>query len=130
MRSHRLAGVSALCILLLARGVCPTMAQVNQQAIDEVAAGKIKEAKASWWGFDAEDSTAALQAAINSGVPKLTVDNVGKPWVVEPIVLASNQEVVFEQGVEVVAKQGAFKGTNDVLFSAALKENLCKPVNL
>ncbi len=104
----------------------PVRAQIqpNQQAIADVAAGKIKEAKASWWGFDPEDSTQSLQAAINSGVPKLTVDNVGKPWIVTPITLVSNQEILFEEGVEVLAKEGAFKGTGDCLFRASEKENI------
>ena len=102
----------------------PAHAQVNQPAIDDVAAGKLTEAKASWWGFDPEDATDCLQAAINSGVPKLTVDNLGKPWIVRPMQLASNQEIVFETGVEVLAKKGEFKGGNDALFKATLKENI------
>jgi hypothetical protein len=55
---------------------------------------------------------------------KVIVDNLGKPWVVDRIALASNQEIVFEKGVEVLAKKGAFKGTGDSLFRAYLKENI------
>ena len=99
-------------------------AQVNTAGIAAVKAGTVKEAKASWWGFSPEDSTQALQSAIDSGVPNLVVDNVGKPWIVTPIQLASNQEIVFEDGVVVQAKKGEFKGTNDSLFTAALKENV------
>ncbi len=104
----------------------PVRAQIepNQQAIADVGAGKIKEAKASWWGFDPEDATQSLQAAINSGVPKLTVDDVGQPWIVTPITLVSDQEIVFEEGVEVVAKRGEFKSRNASLFSASNKENI------
>ena len=47
--------------------------------VAEVAAGRLTEAKASWWGFDPADATAALQAAIDSRVAKPVVDNVGKP---------------------------------------------------
>jgi hypothetical protein len=115
---------TACTLLLSLRVILPACGQVNQQAIDDVAAGKLKEAKASWWGFDATEATACLQAAINSGVPKLTVDNVGKPWIVDPIQLASNQEILFEKGVEVVAKKGSFLGGNDCLFSAVSKENI------
>ena len=78
----------------------------------------------SRWGFHPEDSTDVLQAAINSGAKKLIVDNVGKPWIVRPIKLASDQEIVFEKGVEVVAKRGEFKGTNDCLFRAENKKNI------
>ena len=48
-------------------------------------AGELTEAQASWWGFDPDDATASLQAAINSGVPRLIVEDMGAPWVVGPI---------------------------------------------
>jgi len=98
----------------------PALAQVapDPAKTAEVVAGRVAEARASWWGFNPEDATASLQAAIDSKVPKLIVDNLGKPWVVEPITLVSDQEIVFEDGVEVVAKAGSFKGTNDSLFRA------------
>jgi len=115
--------------LLLAALLLPLMlscacAQVNQQALDDVAAGKLREAKASWWGFDATDATKCLQAAIDSKVPKLTVDNVGKPWIVTPIKLVSNQEITFEKGVEVLAKADEFKSGNDSLFTGRVIENV------
>ncbi|MFO7975086.1 MAG: right-handed parallel beta-helix repeat-containing protein [Candidatus Hydrogenedentota bacterium] len=108
--------------LFLATGFAS--AEVNQEMLDRVASGELTEAKASWWGFDPEDATEALQTAIDSGVAKLTVDNVGKPWVVRPLELASNQEIHFEKGVEVVAKRGEFKKRNDSLFTASNKENI------
>ncbi len=99
-------------------------AQVNQDMIEKVAAGEVTEAKASWWGFDEEDSTEALQAAINSGVEKLIVEDMGKPWIVTPIQLASNQEIVFEEGCEVLAKRGEFKSRNATLMTARGVENV------
>ncbi|HUS80901.1 MAG TPA: right-handed parallel beta-helix repeat-containing protein, partial [Armatimonadota bacterium] len=113
-----------LTVTLVALAAGAATCQVNQQAIDDVAAGKIKEANASWWGFNAEDSTDALQAAINSGVPKLIVENMGAPWIVRPLMLASDQEIMFEEGVELVAKKGEFKGGGDSLLSAAGKQNI------
>lgn len=104
--------------------VATVSAEVNQQAIADVAAGKLRVAKASWWGFDPVDSTEALQAAINSGVPTLIIDKAAGPWIVTPIELISNQEIRFEQGVEVLAKRGEFKGTADSLFTAKLRENI------
>jgi hypothetical protein len=44
---------------------------------------------------------------------------VGKEWIVRPIKLASNQEIVFEPNVVVIAKKGEFKGKRDCLFSAS-----------
>jgi len=96
----------------------------NPTAVEEVRSGKRKEARALWWGFDPADSTAALQAAINSGARKLIVENTGAPWITDKLQLASNQEIVFEKGVVVQAKRGAFKGTGDSLFSASSKTNI------
>lgn len=97
---------------------------VDARAIEEVAVGKRKVAQASWWGFDPSDATAALQAAINSGAEKVVVENLGRPWIVDKIQLAGNQEVFFEKGVVVLAKRGAFKGKGDSLFTATSKKNV------
>ena len=114
-----------ICMLcLMAAGQALGAGKVNQRMIEKVAAGKTRIAVASWWGFDAEDSTNALQAAINSGVKKLVIDNPGKPWIVRPITLASNQEIVLSKGVEVVAKRGEFEGKGDCLFTGSAKENI------
>ncbi len=96
----------------------------DKKAIAEVAAGTRTEAHASWWGFDPIDSTASLQAAINSGARKLLVDNMGAPWVVNKLQLAGNQEIVFAKGVVVQAKRGEFHGRGDSLFYASLKKNI------
>lgn len=83
----------------------------------KVAAGELKEAHASWWGFDAADSTAFLQAAIDSGVRKLIVDDMGSPWVVKPIKGRSDQEIEFARGVELLAKRGEFQRKMDCLIA-------------
>ena len=98
--------------------------QINADAIAQVKAGKITEAKASWWGFDPADSTDALQAAIDSGAERVIVENTGRPWIVRPIQLAGDQEVFFEKGTVVEAKKGEFQGTNDSLFNIVLKRNV------
>ncbi len=86
--------------------------------IAEVEAGTLKTARASWWGFDSEDATDCLQAAIDSKVPTLVVDNTGGDWVISrPLVLVSHQKIIFSDGVVVQAKEGAFQGTGDCLFS-------------
>ncbi len=97
----------------------------NEKAIEEVKQGKRKVAYASWWGVDLEDATEALQAAIDSGAPKVVVENMGRPWIVSRTInLRSNQEIVFEKGVVVEAKKGAFLGKGDCLFLAALQRNI------
>ena len=98
--------------------------QVNQRAIDDVKAGRCKIAQAAWWGFDAQESTTALQAAINSGASQVVVAKMSGPWIVDKLTLASNQEIHFEPGVVVLAKKDAFHGKNDALFTASNKSNI------
>jgi hypothetical protein len=71
-------------------------------------------------GFQFEDSTEALQGAIDSGARHIIVRNMGSDWIVQPIHLRfSNQRITFEAGVRVVARKGYFHGVNDALFSTA-----------
>ncbi len=96
----------------------------NTKKLAEVASGKRAEARVSWWGFDPADSTAALQAAINSRARKLIVENMGSPWITDKLTLAGNQEIFFEKGAVVQARRGAFHSSGDCLFSAVLKTNI------
>lgn len=98
--------------------------QPNPQAVEQVLGGKQEVAHAAWWGFQPDDSTAALQAAINSGAKKVIVDRMESPWIVRPLQLASDQELHFEPGAEVLAKAGEFHGSADSLFAAAGKKNI------
>ena len=72
--------------------------------------------KVSDFGFDAEDSTRFLQAALDSGAKEVIVDKRASPWVTRPLFCRSAQEVFFEEGVEVLAKRGEFKDKADCLF--------------
>jgi hypothetical protein len=120
----RTALLSLLVLSLALEAAELEKARPNPKAIQELAAGKRNVALASWWGFNPTDSTAALQAAINSGAKKLIVENMGAPWIVDKLQLASDQQVVFRRGVVVQAWRGAFKGGGDSLFSASLKTNI------
>lgn len=123
MRVHSALGLplAAMLTLCLPAGLS---AATDPQAVEEVRAGKRTVAHASWWGFEAEESTAALQAAIDSGAKKVVVEKMPSPWVVDKLRLAGDQELFFEAGAEVLAKKGAFHGTSDSLFSAAGKKDL------
>ena len=79
---------------------------------------------ASAFGFDATDSTAFLQAAIDSGARTVVVDEQNGPWVTTPLTLRSDLELVLEEGVEIVAKAGAFLPKGDNLMRAENVENL------
>ena len=97
----------AITIFLLVIG---NLIAAQPEKVAQVERGELKEAYASWWGFDAEDSTKALQAAVSSKVPKLIIDKMPSAWILgNTLKLVSNQEIVFEEGVELLAKKGAFK---------------------
>ena len=93
------------------------LAQADTSKIAQVKAGTLKTANASWWGFDKENATQCLQAAISSGVPNLIVDNTGSDWIVDNTInLVSNQHIIFEDGVVIQAMKDKFHGRNDFLM--------------
>ena len=118
--NSRVVIVSLLCLC----SVSVSAEWARPGLVAKVASGEIKEARASWWGFDAADSTAYLQAAINSGAAKLIVEKMPSPWVVMPLKAASNQHIVFEGGAVLLAKRGEFVGRSDRLFAVDGVENV------
>ena len=78
----------------------------------------INHVSADLWGFDDQNATFAIQSAINSGAPTVVIPYVGRPYYVDPITLTSNQTVILEKGVVIVARKGSFRGGGDCLFSA------------
>ena len=68
----------------------------SPEAVNEVLEGKRSEANAAWWGFDEIDATESIQLAIISGAKRVIVPNMTKAWVVRPIKLVSDQEIVLE----------------------------------
>jgi len=105
-------------------GISATELRQQREKIEEVLAGLVKEARVSWWGFDADDSTRIFQAALDSGVPKLIVDAMPAPWITEQLYLLDNQELHFEKGAVLQAKRGCFHGTNDSLLNILHKKNV------
>ncbi len=105
-------------------GVLCAVAGGRPDLVAKVKAGELKEARASWWGFDTADSTEFLQAAIDSGVPRLIVDKMEGPWVVLPLKGVSNQELFFEKGSEIRAKRGEFKSKGACLLTFRECENI------
>jgi hypothetical protein len=79
---------------------------------------------ASDYGYDATDATSALQAAICTRAKVVNVPKMASDWIVTPIFLVDDQEIVFADGVNVVAKESEFQGTNDCLFTATEVSNL------
>ena len=79
------------------------------------AAGAKDEVKVSDFGWNSEDSTEFVQAALDSGARRVVFDRKGGPWVVRPVKARSGTDIVFEDGVELVAKRGEFHGKRDYL---------------
>ena len=72
---------------------------------------------ASSFGWNAEDSTAALQAAFDSGARKVVIDRQAGDWISRPLFITnSNIEVVLVDGVTLKAKRGEFYGRGDCLI--------------
>ena len=118
-------GVKLIFVAVVAGAALSSVfAAVDQAKIDAVAKGELKEAKASWWGFNPKDSTDALQRAINSKVPRLVIDKQASPWITRPLFGVSNQTIVFEEGAELLAKQGEFKDRLDSLIRWDNAENV------
>ena len=72
--------------------------------------------KVSSFGFDPDDSSRFLQTALDSPAPEIVVDKMQSAWVTGPLKGTSNKRIVFEDGVELVAKKGSFLGGGDHLM--------------
>ena len=86
------------------------------------ASGSDKVVNASSFGWNAEDSTAALQAAFDSGASKVIIDRQAGDWISRQLFITnSNIEVVLADGVTLKAKRGEFHGKNDCLITITRK---------
>jgi hypothetical protein len=88
-----------------------------------LAAGR-EEVKVSDFGWDAEDSTRIVQAALDSGAKRVVFDRQSGPWIVTPVKARSNTEIVFEDGVELQAKKGTFQGIHEYLMEFSSVTNV------
>ena len=80
------------------------------------AVGAKEEVKVSDFGWNPDDSTEFVQAALDSGAKRVVFDRKDGPWVVRPVKARSGTDIVFEDGVELVAKKGEFMGKRDYLL--------------
>ncbi len=111
-------------MLIIASSVLGEPSDRNEAAIREVIDGTRQQADADWWGYCPNESTGALQSAIDSGAKEVIVRKMPGPWIVDQIQLADNQELFFEPGVVVQAKRGAFRGRSDSLLTAWNRTNV------
>ena len=81
--------------------------------------------KVSDFGFDPEDSTQFIQAALDSGARRIVFDRRSEgPWVSNRLKVRSNTEIVFENGAELLAKRGEFLGITDTLLTLSCVSNV------
>ena len=76
------------------------------------------------FGWNATNATAALQAAIDSGARTVVVDAMRGDWLLEPVKLRSNLEIVFGENVRVRAVPGAFRSKYDMMFKGQSVSNV------
>ena len=122
--SHNMHNRLGLVAVVFLFAFSTVSAAPRPDMVAKVKAGKVKEARVSWWGFNPDDSTAFVQAAIDSRVPRLILDGMANSWYVKPLRLVSNQEIVFEKGAKLAAKRGAFQNPGDILLTLSNLTNV------
>ena len=96
----------------------------HPEFVQKVKSGEFTRARASWWGWNGDDDTVALQAAIDSGVKTLIIDRMDGPWNVRPIKMPLvGRTVVFEDGTVVQARRGDYHGIRDSLIDLSGSTN-------
>ena len=53
--------------------------------------------KVSSFGFDKNNATKCVQAALDSEHRDLIIDNTGSDWIVDPLILRSNKNIVLDE---------------------------------
>ncbi len=81
--------------------------------------------KVSRYGFQINQSK-ALRDAFNSSFDTLVIDKQDRPWVIDPMrfIDVRNKVIIFEEGVEVLAKKNAFSKKGDALLSFRNCQNI------
>lgn len=71
-----------------------------------------------------DDATEAFRKAVATGAKRVVFNRIGFDYQLQPVQLRSDLELIWEPGVRVMAKAGAFRDPNDVLFTAGGVKNL------
>lgn len=89
----------------------------DTEALGRFRAGERDSVSAAWYGFDPVDSTASLQASLDSGARVVLVPAMGRPWITQPLSLRSGTTMIFQEGVEVQSKKGSFRRADNALLA-------------
>jgi len=81
---------------------------------------------ASSFGFNSSDATAAFEAALKSGSSFVVVDKQNSDWIIRPTKFFDLRDmtIIFEEGVVLRAKSGAFSDDNDQLVQLFRPRNV------
>ncbi|MBQ6914099.1 MAG: right-handed parallel beta-helix repeat-containing protein, partial [Kiritimatiellae bacterium] len=103
---------------------CDTLTALGLKAVAAVADAEEKRAavkpeviRVSTLRPDPEDATEAIQKALDAGARYVVFDRAASPYVTRPLFVRSNTRVAFEEGVELLAKEGEFKDRFDALVT-------------
>ncbi len=109
-----------LLAVLALLSLVPAMFALERNAakLAEVEAGRVTEARLSWWGFNPADSTSIIAEAIASKASTIIVDKMDSPWITGPVFLKSNLTLIFEDGAEWFARANDFVDTKEALVTA------------
>jgi hypothetical protein len=102
---------------LISRTFSGTDLRSDAGALADFRAGRRDSVSAAWWGFDADDATSSLQAAFDSGARIILLPDMGRPWNTRRLLVRSHCTIVFQEGVELVARKGDFRKFDDVLLA-------------
>ncbi len=98
-------------------------------AMVSVAAMQARLAAASEIVLDADawnptNTTAIMQAALTAPVSRVVIRPAPGPWIVHPLVVAGDREIVIESGAVLEAVRGAFHGLGDSLLTLRAVTNV------
>ena len=80
--------------------------------------------KVSTFGFDKTNATKCIQAALDSEHRDLIIDNTGSDWIVDPLILRSNKNIVLDENVVIRARHNGFHGIKDSMFTGKGVSNI------
>jgi hypothetical protein len=98
--------------------------EANKELAVLAEEGSAKTAYAAWWGFNAADSTEALQKAFDSKAETIIIGPAQGKWISRPLFLGSGKKIVFLPGTVLEAKRGEFLGRGDSLITVSDAENV------
>ena len=101
---------------LIERSFAGADVKSNAQALAEFRDGRRDSVSAAWWGFDENDATHGLQASLDSGARVVLIPAMERPWVTTTLFPRSHTTIILQEGAELMAKQGAFRGKGDALL--------------